>query len=386
MADMWRTLSDDSYRKLHTASVGELRIEIIDEFAAPMVHIEGDGRKTTASLESLGLEYSDGTNKFFNFETGETVTAGEVNDLAVEAFLRKAEDEPENVPCKKCHRKDLPLHTDHLCPNCSPKSSESGDDSDPELEDENPKEKASEYIFRKMREDEKNSKEASKKTANDDKKLDDKSKELTGKNYKELPDDGPEQDHVMHEFEKKKEASLRTAYENPERPRQNLQNPCPGCKSTEVYEDDYGELWCADKRCERHRGHRPSKKDASLKKADKKCPKCGKSAWDVSTVDQKLNKCWDCKNRWMDDPDEPSDDKQASLKKADDMAARRPSRDKAVSQALQSLLNMHQISIMELNPLSDLAESYLAQGLPAQEAAQKAFDEFKAAGTITESI
>ncbi|OHD18120.1 MAG: hypothetical protein A2Y38_11880 [Spirochaetes bacterium GWB1_59_5] len=34
------------------------------------------------------------------------------------------EDEPENVPCAKCGRKDLPLHVDGMCPNCSPKSTD----------------------------------------------------------------------------------------------------------------------------------------------------------------------------------------------------------------------------------------------------------------------
>jgi hypothetical protein len=27
-----------------------------------------------------------------------------------------------NVPCEQCGRTDLPLHTDNLCPDCSPKS------------------------------------------------------------------------------------------------------------------------------------------------------------------------------------------------------------------------------------------------------------------------
>lgn len=33
---------------------------------------------------------------------------------------------------------------------------------------------------------------------------------------------------------------------------------CPGCGSVKAREDDYGELFCANKKCERHRGHKPS--------------------------------------------------------------------------------------------------------------------------------
>src|ERR1017187_1717418 len=34
------------------------------------------------------------------------------------------------------------------------------------------------------------------------------------------------------------------------------------------------------------------------------CPECGESVWDVSGVDQALNKCWACGHRWMNDMDE----------------------------------------------------------------------------------
>ena len=33
----------------------------------------------------------------------------------------------------------------------------------------------------------------------------------------------------------------------------------------------------------------------------KKCPECGAVVWDVATVDQRLNKCWMCGLRFMDD-------------------------------------------------------------------------------------
>jgi hypothetical protein len=52
---------------------------------------------------------------------------------------------------------------------------------------------------------------------------------------------------------------------------------------------------------------------ASQKKAAKKCPNCGKNAWDVSGPDQALNKCWDCGQRWMDDPDEEPIESEADL-------------------------------------------------------------------------
>jgi len=38
--------------------------------------------------------------------------------------------------------------------------------------------------------------------------------------------------------------------------------------------------------------------------ASVKCPECGKPVWDVATVDQALNKCWNCGARWMNDPDD----------------------------------------------------------------------------------
>lgn len=37
------------------------------------------------------------------------------------------------------------------------------------------------------------------------------------------------------------------------------------------------------------------------KKKSVKCPKCGKEIWDVSTVDQALNKCWNCGMRFLND-------------------------------------------------------------------------------------
>ena len=40
------------------------------------------------------------------------------------------------------------------------------------------------------------------------------------------------------------------------------------------------------------------------KGAEVKCPNCGKPVWDVATVDQALNKCWDCGTKWMNDPDD----------------------------------------------------------------------------------
>lgn len=40
---------------------------------------------------------------------------------------------------------------------------------------------------------------------------------------------------------------------------------------------------------------------------EKKCPKCGEVTWDVSGVDQALNKCWKCGWRWMDDLDDSSE-------------------------------------------------------------------------------
>ena len=40
------------------------------------------------------------------------------------------------------------------------------------------------------------------KNAGKDKTIDEISVEITGKKYRELPDDGPEQEHVMHEYER----------------------------------------------------------------------------------------------------------------------------------------------------------------------------------------
>ena len=39
----------------------------------------------------------------------------------------------------------------------------------------------------------------------------------------------------------------------------------------------------------------------------KTCPECGAGVWDVSTVDQALNKCWSCGIRWLDDIGEDND-------------------------------------------------------------------------------
>jgi hypothetical protein len=38
------------------------------------------------------------------------------------------------------------------------------------------------------------------------------------------------------------------------------------------------------------------------KESSKKCPKCGEDIWDTSTVDQRLNKCWNCGTRF-DNPE-----------------------------------------------------------------------------------
>ena len=31
------------------------------------------------------------------------------------------------------------------------------------------------------------------------------------------------------------------------------------------------------------------------------CPQCGEKVWDVAKVDQSLNKCWGCGQRWMNE-------------------------------------------------------------------------------------
>jgi hypothetical protein len=36
--------------------------------------------------------------------------------------------------------------------------------------------------------------------------------------------------------------------------------------------------------------------------AEVKCPGCGKTVWDIATIDQRLNKCWECGLRF-DNPD-----------------------------------------------------------------------------------
>jgi hypothetical protein len=55
-----------------------------------------------------------------------------------------------------------------------------------------------------------------------------------------------------------------------------------------------------------------------LDESSKKCPHCSKDIWDESTVDQRLNKCWDCGMRF-DNPDS-SDDVEATFTPQDIMA------------------------------------------------------------------
>src|SRR5579864_862221 len=67
------------------------------------------------------------------------------------------------------------------------------------------------------------------------------------------------------------------------------------------YEKVASEIYCKNPDCKRKATvRRPDgnwcEKHAPTyeKKAAKTCPNCGKEIWDVSTVDQRLNKCWNC--------------------------------------------------------------------------------------------
>ena len=50
----------------------------------------------------------------------------------------------------------------------------------------------------------------------------------------------------------------------------------------------------------------PKPVDTQIVQPDIFCPKCGETVWDKATLDQALNKCWKCGQRFLNDPDDAS--------------------------------------------------------------------------------
>lgn len=59
------------------------------------------------------------------------------------------------------------------------------------------------------------------------------------------------------------------------------------------------------------------KKAGWMKISEKKCPECGEDVWDEATIDQRLNKCWKCGLKFMNDTEDAIEDND------DDVSRRR---------------------------------------------------------------
>lgn len=64
-----------------------------------------------AMVEYVVIEESSDGFLFFEYMTA----------IGLERYESELKDEDENIPCESCGNRNLPLHTDSLCPNCHTK-------------------------------------------------------------------------------------------------------------------------------------------------------------------------------------------------------------------------------------------------------------------------
>ena len=101
----WKKLAEMQGTVLLKTAAAGYQIELVDICLTPTVVVTKEGAKHQFPLDKIGLEYSDGTNRLYDSETGEEVTAGVFNDLAVESFLTQADDAagfPSSKYCPNC--------------------------------------------------------------------------------------------------------------------------------------------------------------------------------------------------------------------------------------------------------------------------------------------
>lgn len=92
MSQMWRKIAETNGAELHRQAVGKYSVQVTDEFLTPMVTVTAqDGKSSKFALASIGLYFHDGVNKFYREATDEELSAGELNDLAIEHFLGGAQ-------------------------------------------------------------------------------------------------------------------------------------------------------------------------------------------------------------------------------------------------------------------------------------------------------
>ena len=100
-----------------------VRVRMVGSYVVP-----NDPDTVRQAKEALA---EDITSAVQHGEVGDWITtepAPEAKPDQIDEFLSEnEEDEEENVPCKKCGRTDLPLHTDLLCPDCHPLKEEGSD-------------------------------------------------------------------------------------------------------------------------------------------------------------------------------------------------------------------------------------------------------------------
>ncbi len=106
MSEIWARLNKENFATLHSQTVGSYKVEIVDECLTPFVSVTHLTKKTASKfpLDKLGVYYIDGAAKFYRDEDDQEVTKGELNDMAIEAFLQSLGAYPSlfDEPAPKC--------------------------------------------------------------------------------------------------------------------------------------------------------------------------------------------------------------------------------------------------------------------------------------------
>ena len=144
MSSSWKKLAEANFSVLLRRADGKFLMELVDVNLVPMVRVarlDIKGSTFSVPLDKLSCFYSDDTGKVYSEDTGEEVTAGDLHDMAVEAYFEKQSVDNSNFageegydPAKpRCDRCKGPIeepphptsgYVDAFCGKCKPESPE----------------------------------------------------------------------------------------------------------------------------------------------------------------------------------------------------------------------------------------------------------------------
>ena len=87
MSSFEKKLADFNGQVLYKQAAAGMTVEVVDVNLTPVVRVTRAGKATEFALDTLGVFYSDGDDKFYVEATGEELAPGELNDLAIERAL-----------------------------------------------------------------------------------------------------------------------------------------------------------------------------------------------------------------------------------------------------------------------------------------------------------